>query len=188
MGLKDFAEVTIVYQAVSLFFPREGCSSVSRFWLRLISVVSLAAYFLANTGASLAVESWMKRFAKQAAASARADLTEQPGSRQDAPKPAKCKSCSVTKVAESEEPAGTHPRSHDCEGPCDEECPCCPKNSGHQCPCNGGCAMCSPAKAPCFTPISVELHDIPCFGACYLVECSSYLSPLTGGLDRPPRA
>lgn len=162
---------------------------MSRFWLRLISVVSLAAYFLANTGASLAVESWMKRVAKQVAASVKANLNEKPGSRPHAAKPPTCKNCSATQVAEIEEPVDTRARSHDCEGPCDEgECPCCPKDSGHHCPCNGGCALCSPAKAPCFTPICVELHDTPCFGECYLVDCSNYLSPLTGGLDRPPRA
>jgi hypothetical protein len=169
-------------------FSPEVLSSVTRFWPRLTCLFCLAVYLLANTGTSLAVESWIKRVTKETTAVASAVDKKQPGSHQSTPEPKKCKNCSGTQVTEIEETVDTRSKPHDCEGPCDEECPCCPKDSGHHCPCHGGCAICNPATAPCLAPVCADLCDLQCSGKCDLTDCSPYLSLLTGGLDRPPRA
>jgi hypothetical protein len=73
------------------------------------------------------------------------------------------------------------------DSPAGPSCPCCPKDP-QGCPIPGGCAMCSIAKAPCVAPVpSTESTLSPTLEM--VCEFSfSYLSPLSDGLQRPPRA
>ena len=157
---------------------------MSRFCLRLVSVICLAAYLLANTHASMAMESWLRSQAKQRAAVATVE-----GEAQSEPK--KCKHCSQKPEQDGNKNQQSSPDSQDCpNGPCDDsDCPCCP-NDSHQkgCPCPGGCALCSVAKAPCLTPSYLQFQPLNCIGECVSFESNTFPSPFRGSLDRPPRA
>lgn len=154
---------------------------MSRFWLRLVSVVSLAAYLLANTNVSFAMDIWVRHLAKNAQSAAAASEKGTSGA-------SKCKHCSQNEARSST----TVDQSSDCQdchnGPCDDRCPCCPDEPGkHKCPCPGGCALCSNAKVPCVSPLSLDFQPTVCLGDFVLMESFAYLSPFRGSLDRPPR-
>lgn len=156
---------------------------MSRFCLRLVTLVSLAAYFLANTNASFAIDYWLRcQTVKKAEVSTSSEVLP-------AETPTKCKHC--CKPGETDGSSPSPAPSQDCEDrDCDPaSCPCCPEDSGkHRCPCPGGCALCSVAKAPCLTSINLNLHDTSCVDDCASPDSPEYASPKCNGLDRPPRA
>jgi hypothetical protein len=156
---------------------------MSRMWLRLISCVCLSAYLLANTHASFALESAVRTYCP-AKCAPKMDISAEEAT----PTTPKCKHCcKVTKESSDEQVPCS---SDNPTPPCDEpSCPCCPNDrDGKQCPCPGGCAMCSVAKAPLPTTIAVNLHNVVCTGRCQLEEAFDYVPPLQRGLIRPPRA
>ena len=155
---------------------------VSRFCRYLVVLVSLAAYFLANTNASLALDYWLR-----SQAATKADVAT---STEETPAEThkKCKHC--CKPGETEGFSPSPSTSQDCDDTdCDRSsCPCCPDDANkHRCPCPGGCALCSVAKAPCLTPINLNLHDTSCVDDCASPDSPEYPSLKSGGLDRPPR-
>lgn len=157
---------------------------MSRVWLRLISCVSLGAYLLANTHASFALEHLARSHSPMNSGSNPVTSDEE----KSTPKTPKCKHCCMVTEDSSEEqtPCSSDSPTRPCEDP---SCPCFPnEHDGKQCPCPGGCAMCSVAKAPLLTPIAINVHDAVCSGECQLDESFDYVSPLQRGLLRPPRA
>lgn len=158
---------------------------MSRTWLRLVACVSLGVYLLANTHASFALERFVR---SQIPAKRMTDPLPSEPSEESAPKPSKCKHCSKSTDDQTEEQSPC--TSDGPTPPCDDpSCPCCPNDhNGKQCPCPGGCAMCSVAKAPLLTPIGISLHDAVCTGECRVDEAFDYVSPPQHGLIRPPRA
>lgn len=156
---------------------------MSRAWLRLISCVSLGAYLLANTHASFALERLVRSHVP-----AKTPTEQLPTEQESASKPSACKHCCKQTENQSEEqsPCNSEGPTQPCDTP---SCPCCPGDQdGKQCPCPGGCAMCSVAKAPLLTPIEISLHEAVCTGECQIDESFDYVSPLQHGLIRPPRA
>ena len=143
----------------------QGFITVSRFWLRMVSVVSLAAYLLANTNVSSAMEYWIRS------------------------RTAKPKTCAVVgekKCSHCRDKA----RSTNQDSPTSDNsgCPCCPKDSNQKnCPCPDGFALCSAAKTPCLNPINFDFHPQLCLDGCTSMESFDYFSPFRGSLDRPPR-
>lgn len=156
-----------------------------RFRLRLIALLSLSVYLLANTQASFALGYLIR---SQTQPSAVLDTTS---AEESTPKASKCKHCTVTQDTTDENaPAQTKCPPDGSSKPCnDSSCPCCPnEHDPKDCPCPGGCALCSVAKAPCLTPLTLTPHQAVCIGQCCLVESLDYVSPPQGGLIRPPRA
>src|ERR1019366_2733777 len=134
---------------------------------------------LANTQASFALDYLIRSQTKVTAAD------------EPAPKARKCKHCSSTEDrAEQTCTSGLSRKGGTPSKPCnDSSCPCCPNEHGpNDCPCPGGCALCSVTKAPCLTPLTPTLDHALCIGQCCLVESFDYVSPPQGGLIRPPRA
>jgi hypothetical protein len=161
-------------------------SVVSRIWLRLVGAVSLAAYLLANTNASAAVNHWMhKQFPRTAEVAS-------PAYEATSEKPKKCtKGCckpnetQTTQDAEPSPPPAPVRQKQNSDKPV---CPCCPNDSEEKhCPCPGGCALCSVGKAPLLTPFHFELHETAFVDHCLMTVSFEYVSPSCGGLDRPPR-
>jgi hypothetical protein len=157
---------------------------VSRFGLRLVAMASLAAYLLANTNASLAVQ-FIPRPARTTVQNPSPPAEEVPAN------PKKCKHCS--KPAESNEtPAEGHksssPQSSNKDDCTEPSCPCCPADPDHKnCPCPGGCAICSVAKVPLLPPLNLDFEQAICLGNCLGIDSFQYISPICDGLDRPPR-
>lgn len=146
---------------------------MSRLWLRLVSCVSLTAYLLANTGASFALEAWIPSLAKR----------DNLGVAQSPPRKCTCSEGRERRNAPCESCRECQKRN--CPG---RSCPSCPNQPCQKdCPCPGGCALCSVAKAPCLTPIDLEFRDTLSLGECVVIESFKYHSLKCGGLDRPPR-
>jgi len=159
---------------------------VSRFWSRLVALVSLAAYFIANTNASLAIQSYLPN---QATKTAEVSAATQKGCSESNEH---CKDCCQSGETESTEsdhapsPLPTCPNGGNSD---ESSCPCCPKDSNEKsCPCPGGCVLCSVAKAPCLTPSAPILDVTVCLGLCCVTGSLDYVAPLQIGLIRPPRA
>ena len=161
---------------------------MSRFCRCLVVLVSLAAYFIANTNASATIQSFVRSHVVEAEKVANHSTQEAPA---EAPKK-KCKHCNPS--AETPEttsnsqspcpPANCPNENHD-----DPACPCCPHDSDHKnCPCPGGCALCSVAKTPLVVSVNFDSCQSLCVGSCLLIDSSQYASPKCDGLDRPPRA
>ena len=159
---------------------------VPRVCLRLVSLLCLSAYLLANTQANLALDYLLRSQVPTCQPS------ETTPAEESTPKAKQCKHC--TQVSEESSNENTPPcapsnsPARPCK-PCDDSsCPCCP-NEHHpkDCPCPGGCALCSVAKAPCLTPLTLQFHDLVCVGQCSVDESSDYVNPLQRGLIRPPR-
>lgn len=183
--MNGFAEEGIFNQGSFFSYPcKERSSRVSRCWLRLISVLCMAAYLLANTNVSFALEAWMRGKVVNVS-QAPPDKSEERAS-----KSRKCKRCSTCQIEPDQEAERqSSPREDHRKGNCQESsCPCCPQDSGQKrCPCPGGCALCSVAKAPCLTPVATDLPQMLCVGQCSLADPVVYHSPFCGGLERPPR-
>jgi hypothetical protein len=157
---------------------------VSRFWPRVVAMVSLAAYLLANTNASLAMQ-FAPRPAKHA------DQVQTTPNEETPTNSKKCKHCFQCKEV-VETPTEEHDRSSPSgckKGDCDEpSCPCCPGDSNQKnCPCPGGCALCSVSKIPLLAPVNFDFHHVLCLGNCPGIDSIQYISPKCDGLDRPPR-
>jgi hypothetical protein len=197
---------------------------VRRFTLRLVSLLSLGAYLLANTPASFALDYWVS---SQIRANS---ITRSAPSEKNTPKPRKCGSppnwwirsagfspilaivglkptlrirnfadlaetrkCKHCNSVRDEVQGAPSSQSKQSSTPCppcnDSSCPCSPgEHRPKDCPCPGGCAFCSVAKAPCMTPLTPTLCDAACVGECNSEEPFDYVSPRPGSLIRPPRA
>lgn len=168
--------------SVASFTKTEGSLYVRRFWLRLVSLLSLCVYLLANTQASFALDYWIRSQIHEVAPPEPASTDE------STPQSRKCKNCTRVSEGNSDQQA-PNSSNRPCK-PCnDSSCPCGPNEHHHKdCPCPGGCALCSVAKAPCLTPWTATLDHAVCIGECCLNDSFDYLSPPLGGLIRPPRA
>lgn len=180
-GIDRIADQDIVVMECG-FRANENPLIMSRTWLRLLSCVCLGGYLLANTHASFALERLARGQLPTKAKSEPVRTKEEP-----ATKPSKCKHCCKASENQSEEQSPC--KSDQPTQPCDDpSCPCCPgDNDGKHCPCPGGCAMCSVAKAPLLTPIATALDTAVWTGECQVDVAFDYVSPLQRGLIRPPR-
>lgn len=160
----------------------KGGVDVRRALLRLMSLLSLCAYLLANTHASFALDYMIRSQPRSA------HVPEMAPTDETTPTPRKCRHCNPV-PEETSNDTTSQPSSCPTDRPCnDSSCPCCPnQHDPKDCPCPGGCALCSVAKAPCLTPWTPTLHQAVCIGQCCLVESLNYASPPQGGLIRPPR-
>ena len=158
---------------------------VSRFCRYLVVLVSLAAYFLANTNASAAIQSCIRMKAARTESVTTQAQEETPT---ESPKK-KCKHCNPSADTSETTNSPSSPSdcpNNDCDDPC---CPCCPENSNQKgCPCPGGCALCSVAKTPLVSSVNLDACQTHCTGRCLVNDSSQYISPKCDGLDRPPRA
>ena len=161
---------------------------MSRQLLRLVSCMSLVAYFLANTHLNLVFAA----FAKPTCC-AGTEATNSTGGESKENKPRKCKHCAQRDASDEAPTDKKQPKNHDsnCPGcpdsPLGHSCPCCPQGD-HSCPVPGGCAMCTIAKAPCLTPnVAADLSGSALFE--FVPDlCFSYASPLSDSMARPPKA
>jgi hypothetical protein len=149
---------------------------LSRLGLRLVAMVSLAAYLLANTNAIGCME--FPPTAKET------KLVQTP-SEKTSSNCKKCKHCSQSNKTDESSTS----RASSGSGKCDEpHCPCCPADSNQKtCPCPGGCAFCSVAKVPLLSSLNYDVHRLVCLGVCRWTNSFQYVSPKFDSLDRPPR-
>ena len=140
-----------------------------RGWRRnLVSAMSLLAYFVANTPATLAMDCW----SRGSSTPSQQKHTSQ--------KPRKCKHCSHT--------FSTPKPKRPVNKPCDSGQPCSPSEPCQKdCPCPAGCAVCSVAKAACLNSPLVEFEPTALRHECCVDQSFDYVSPFDGGLIRPPR-
>lgn len=152
--------------------------------LRLVSLLSVVVYLFANTQASFALDHWIRTVLMTYTQSAESAPTEE-----SKPKPRKCKHCTTEENPEESVPCPSPCAPKGPSKPCNEPlCPGCPNDyDPMHCPCPGGCALCSVAKAPCLTPIDLNLHQSNCLSECLVIRSVQYCSWKCGGLDRPPR-
>src|SRR5262249_38589205 len=139
---------------------------------RLVALVSLAAFFVANTHAGLALAAHLAapRLADAPAPQRGSNGHNGPEALKAKAKKATRSGCScarhkTTKPRNQAAAPSSVPRP-DKQSPCRPCCPDCPKGpSGSQCPCPGGCPLCSVAKVPCLSPFALFTAAPPCLGA-----------------------
>jgi hypothetical protein len=174
-------------------------------WLRLISWVSLAAYFLANTpaanvlGAPFRVALPPGRHVCQRCGGQPLEAAENLGawSASATPKALSCKCCArLRRQVPNTTPQGLSDQRDECvsntccpaesSNPC---CPCCPTDpAGPCCPCPGGCAFCSVAKVPCLGPLTLSPAPASGLGESLAETPLLYFPPPCAELIRPPRS
>jgi hypothetical protein len=175
--------------------------------LHLISWISLAAYFVANTPTALVLgaPAWV-----DLAPECQACQTcgrQPPGAANHlgprctptAPRVRGCKCCArLRHQVPNTTPQGPQDHRHECGGdPClgspaessNPSCPGCPEDpSCPCCPCPGGCAFCSVAKVPCLSPLTFSLAATFGSGERLAEKSLLYFPPPSAKLIRPPRS
>src|ERR1041384_393337 len=122
-------------------------TKMSRFWSRLVTLLSLAAYLLSDTHVSLALS--VPAFNRTRAAGAESTTAQKPSTEYSSSTSAARKSSrsgcchcakkkTVTERSKEKNPVGPLAPAHRHDSPC----PCCPSDPvNHSCPCPDGCAL-----------------------------------------------
>lgn len=179
---------------------------MTRFRLRLVSLVTLVCYLVTNAHVSVGLGA--TRSARQQAPPNVAEPvleesqqeSEPDADKENAKQPTRCKHCAEQQAKKAEQTSSNSPPEEkpsepspapcqDSDDPCDDSCPCCPTAPGGK-PCHipGGCAYCSVAKIPCLAEMPL-CHDADaCFGEARSDLPVFYTPPSCGGLIRPPKS
>ncbi len=150
---------------------------------RLIALLSLGAFLIANTHAGAALVAYLS----EAAPTVQTEQTS-PQNQTNRPVRSRC-SCCARRTAEAAPLVPT--------APCKERTPGVSSGSesadspkehhGPKCPCPGGCAACNLGKIPCLIGCSQIALPAICLGARPAEPPAPYAPPHTGRLLRPPR-